>query len=232
MSNIKPRLLLHQILSRLMINRGLRERDLIQATGLSQTTVNNILKGKIKNPRPTFLKSIAKVFGLTLEQLVDYQSLAVDVSEKSSEKSIDFRKKKPFHLMSKPITIPLIKENEIRCWLSNQSDTISSIWIVNDSCRSSKAFALKAKPSMRSYFIYDDVTLLIDPEALVRDGLIILICLEGSKEPYLRTLTIEGERKWLQPLEKNIPATLLTENDYIVGVVAEIRHNPLPGLID
>jgi SOS-response transcriptional repressor LexA len=224
----KNSLELTHILSRLMANKGLKERDLVKTTGLPYTTVANILRGKSKNPRPHTLKVLADLFGITIEQLIGYETLETTLPSASSKRSLDFLESRATSLI--PLSIPLIKWNDVKSWISGQrAIKTHTIWIVNDTCKSPKAFALKAKPSMPSYSFYTEATFLIDPQEPIRDGLVALVFLDGSREPSLRKVVVEGEKQWLQPLEKGIPPVVLSSKHLVVGPVVQVRYDPRVG---
>lgn len=225
MQEFTSELALTHILSRLMANKGLKERDVVNATGLPQTTIGNILRGKSKNPRPATLKALAELFDVTVGQLLGHELLETDMPPASVRRPLGSVKVIAPSLA--PVTIPLLQWHEVKPWLlGKRAIKTYTTWLANDICKNPKAFALKAKPSMRSHFFFPDVTLLIDPEAPVVDGGTALVFLDASEEPSLRLLSIDGVEKWLQPLEKDRPSVALSPKHSIIGPVAEIRHNP------
>ena len=223
-----PDLSLTQSLSRLMADRGLRERDLVIGTGLSQSTISSILRGKSKKPRLKNLKAIAKLLEMTTDQLINY----------SSKSKVYADTTKLENRFVPPYTVPLIEWHEVKSWiLGHSAIKAHATWLPNNTCKSSKAFALRLKPSMLSSFFFSTervggistVALLIDPlepSSTLRDGMILLIFLDDSMEPVLRILSVEGEKQWLHSLEKTIPSVLLNSEHSIVGVITEIRFKP------
>ena len=220
MQELENQLTFMDILTSLMASRGLKESDIVKATGLPQTTVSSILKGKSKQPRPATLKIFADLFGLSAEQLVSCQSLCMLLANASSGV-------KP--LKWPPLTIPLINWSEVKSWLSGQLERSAIFaWHVNESCKSIKSFALKTKLSMRPGLNYQASILLVDPEGMVEDGLMVLVFLDASEEPSLKILSVDGEKRWLQSLEKDIPAIPYTVEHTLVGPVVEVRFTPDP----
>jgi transcriptional regulator with XRE-family HTH domain len=220
MLSSKPKFSFRDNLMRLMAAKGLKESDVIKATGLSQATISNILRGKSNNPRPIILKLLADLFGLSIEQLIGYEKLGVEASPK-----IDLNNAELASIF--PLTIPLVPWSEIKEWILGKNlNKHYKIWLANDICKSQKSFALKAKPSMRLTFPYAPSKLLVDPEGNLSDGSLILIFLENSqKEPSIRLLKIDGEEKILQSLEKDIPSVFLNDKHLIVGTISEVRFN-------
>jgi SOS-response transcriptional repressor LexA len=207
-------------LSILMTNRGLKVRDVVKATGLPQTTISSILSGKSKNPRPENLKLLANLFGLSVEQLITYKKLIPDTLSKNFEIAQN-------SLSLGPLFIPLIKWENVKDWLSSSYDiNFTNAWLPNDTCKNKQSFALQVKSSMQFQFFSFKPIFLIDPQASIEDGAIILVFLDDSQEPVLRLLGIEGDKKWLHPLEKSMPSILLTSEHSIVGTVSEVRFKP------
>jgi transcriptional regulator with XRE-family HTH domain len=223
---------LTQILSHLMYEKGLKECDLVASSGIPQTTISSILRGKSKNPRKDTLKSIAALFDMNLEQLLSYKSSAIA----NSNTCEDFMKSNVSSLP--PSRIPLIEWVEVKPWILGQSAVKPyTDWISNDSCKSLKAFALKIKPSMYPHFFsskqigggISTAILLVDPieaQTFIKDGLIILVFLDKSNEPFLRLSIVEGEKKRLQPLERGRPSIALNSKHSVVGSVVEVRFKP------
>ncbi len=55
--------------------RGITQRDLATATGITQATISRIEKGKVQNPEAEILHKIAMAFGMTLEDLIGWHHL-------------------------------------------------------------------------------------------------------------------------------------------------------------
>lgn len=214
-----------QILSILMANRGLKVRDVVKATGIPQTTISNIIRGKSRNPRPLTLKLLSELFEITIEQLVGYDPLEIITPPTYSKPSQPSNFKQPN--LSVPSTVPLLEWNIVRPWVLGKCGINSNtLWIANDACKSLKSFALRIKPSMFSKFFSSQAILLIDPLAVINDGCIVLFFVNESKEPSLRLLVIDGDEKRLQSLDHEIPSIVLTDEYFVVGPVVEVRYNP------
>jgi SOS-response transcriptional repressor LexA len=214
---------LPKILSHLMTEKRLNKSDLAKLTGLPQTTISNIILGKAKSPRPVTLSKLADLFGITIGQLVGYEPIETlsDLSKNFS----DIAKAKASAL--KLPVIPLIEWNEVKSWIfGNNNIKIPSAWPANDICKNSKAFALRAKPSMRSYFFYPNSKLLVDPQTTLRDGSIILVFLDESVEPALRLFSVDGQETRIQPLEEGRPSVPLNPEHLVIGTVVEVRYDP------
>lgn len=55
--------------------RGITINKLATLSGLRQSTIDNILRGKSKNPKVRTLHKIATVFGMTLSEFLDFPEL-------------------------------------------------------------------------------------------------------------------------------------------------------------
>ena len=67
-------------------NRKITINKLATLAGLKQSTIDNILCGKSKNPKVRTLHKIATVFGMTLSEFLDFPEL----NEYSIEDEDDF----------------------------------------------------------------------------------------------------------------------------------------------
>ena len=56
-------------------NRKITINKLATLAGLKQSTIDNILRGKSKNPKVRTLHKIANVFGMTLSEFLDFPEL-------------------------------------------------------------------------------------------------------------------------------------------------------------
>ena len=67
-------------------SRKITINKLATLAGLKQSTIDNILRGKSKNPKVRTLHKIATVFGMTLSEILDFPEL----NEYSIEDEDDF----------------------------------------------------------------------------------------------------------------------------------------------
>lgn len=77
-------ILVDRILS-LCKSKGLSINKLSEMSGVSQSTLDNLINGKTFNPRIRTLHRIALAFSMTVSEFLDYQSL----NEYSFEDSIE-----------------------------------------------------------------------------------------------------------------------------------------------
>ncbi|MCU6725896.1 conjugal transfer protein TrbA [uncultured Clostridium sp.] len=56
-------------------NRKITINKLATLAGLKQSTIDNIIRGKSKNPKVRTLHRIANVFGMTLSEFLDFSEL-------------------------------------------------------------------------------------------------------------------------------------------------------------
>lgn len=229
MSKIEKDNSFKDILSRLMADRGLKEADIVKASGLPQATISNILRGKSKYPRHPTVRRLAELFNFTIEELLSYNTSKAVLLSEDFDQPLDSLEESLTDLA--PAKIPLLKWLEVRNWVSDQfTANPSATWLVNDTCKSAKAFALTLKPSMHIYFLppvkvggMQEGILLVDPKRKVKDGLIVLVLLAQSTEPVLRLLIVEDKKQWLKPLEKGLPSVAVGLGCFIVGPIVEFR---------
>ena len=59
----------------LCMSRKITINKLATLAGLKQSTIDNIIRGKSKNPKVRTLHRIANVFGMTLSEFLDFSEL-------------------------------------------------------------------------------------------------------------------------------------------------------------
>ena len=68
---------MHYRIRQLCKKRKITINKLATLAGLKQSTIDNILRGKSKNPKVRTLHKIANVFGMTLSEFLDFPELNV-----------------------------------------------------------------------------------------------------------------------------------------------------------
>jgi SOS-response transcriptional repressor LexA len=189
-------------LRRLLSERNISEAELARQTDIPQPTLHKILSGKTADPRASTLKSLADFFGLTIDALISGESIT---------------KKRP------PANQPL----PIISWADcpNAEKKLSTLthanwnnWVLTEST-SSNAYALISKASMEPKFPKGSV-LIIDPEATLEDGDLVVVHFKDTGSVTIRELSIDGPIRELSTISKSpIINTPCDDSIKILGVL-------------
>lgn len=208
---------LHERIQQKLDEKNLKQADLARATGKSSAAVTKWLRGE-NIPKTEALKQIAKLLSVD-----DGWLLTGKGSPSKLDNNIDLSQKIP--LEGRPIPViswvaagslssieTVLKDTEIDEWLPPNKDCGKS------------GYGLKVTGmSMSPYFLPDD-RIYVNPEVQTFDlqtGDLVIIACYGETEATFKKLIIEGDNKYLQPLNPNWPEQIikLSEDCRLVGKV-------------
>lgn len=187
----------------------LSEIDLVRATKLPQTTINQILRGLTKDPRISTLMLIAEKLDVSVDQLIGLAPLS--------------KAKQQF--------APVLEWNEVLHYLADLNYPCpNKKWIAIDT-DSAKAhtryIALKTTPSMEPRFMRGS-HIIVEPTGLFRDSQIVLVSLNNG-EPALRRIIKDGGEIFIKKITQGSaesPVKMLG-TDKILGCVFETHIEEL-----
>lgn len=188
-----------------MKRAGLSEIDLVRASSVSQTTINQILRGLTKDPRISTLMIIADKLNVTVDQLIGLAPLA--------------KAKQQF--------APVLEWHEIRNYLADEDYPCSyKKWLAIDTGSEKphvRYFALQTTQSMEPRFRSGSL-IIIEPTAIFRDYQIAVVSLNHS-EPTLRRIIKDGADYFLKKIhpEAGDMSEKMTSADTVLGFVIETR---------
>lgn len=189
---------------------------------IKQSTLFRIQSGATKDPRRSTLEPFAEWAGVSVSDLFekDFRQLG---SSTGFDNNVDLSQKIP--LEGRPIPViswvaagslssieTVLKDTEIDEWLPPNKDCGKS------------GYGLKVTGmSMSPYFLPDD-RIYVNPEVQTFDlqtGDLVIIACYGETEATFKKLIIEGDNKYLQPLNPNWPEQIikLSEDCRLVGKV-------------
>jgi SOS-response transcriptional repressor LexA len=90
---------------------------------------------------------------------------------------------------------------------------------IESSCSAKEIFALRALGDSMSPEFEHGTVIIIDPEAVVKDGSFVLAKVDG--EYIFRQLKIQGERYFLQPLNDLYETVEISGLDDLEGVIVQ-----------
>ena len=207
----------HERLKQKMEEKGVTPAALARAASVSPVAAGKWVHGE-SEPKATKLKLIADFLGVTDDWLLTGKG-----SPSKLDNNIDLSQKIP--LEGRPIPViswvaagslssieTVLKDTEIDEWLPPNKDCGKS------------GYGLKVTGmSMSPYFLPDD-RIYVNPEVQTFDlqtGDLVIIACYGETEATFKKLIIEGDNKYLQPLNPNWPEQIikLSEDCRLVGKV-------------
>ena len=207
----------HERLKQKMEEKGVTPAALARAASVSPVAAGKWVHGE-SEPKATKLKLIADFLGVTDDWLLTGKG-----SPSKLDNNIDLSEKIP--LEGRPIPViswvaagslssieTVLKDTEIDEWLPPNKDCGKS------------GYGLKVTGmSMSPYFLPDD-RIYVNPEVQTFDlqtGDLVIIACYGETEATFKKLIIEGDNKYLQPLNPNWPEQIikLSEDCRLVGKV-------------
>ncbi|MFV2944258.1 LexA family protein [Pseudomonas japonica] len=199
---------------------GMSGYELSRRSGVPQPTIHRILSGTSASPRQENVEKIAKVLGVTTEWLWkgEARHLVTNGPAANVEPGPQVRG-----------FVPLISWVQAGAWCEMQEpleiEGVES-WLPCAVSHSSATFALRVRglsmfnPHERRSFRDGDI-IFVDPAKDFENGSLVVAKLADSKEATFKQLVIEGERKFLKPLNPSWPDPIieLPDDATICGVV-------------
>ena len=200
-----------------MEEKGVTPAALARAASVSPVAAGKWVHGE-SEPKATKLKLIADFLGVTDDWLLTGKG-----SPSKLDNNIDLSQKIP--LEGRPIPViswvaagslssieTVLKDTEIDEWLPPNKDCGKS------------GYGLKVTGMSMSPFFLPDDRIYVNPEVQTFDlqtGDLVIIACYGETEATFKKLIIEGDNKYLQPLNPNWPEQIikLSEDCRLVGKV-------------
>ncbi|MFT3742452.1 MAG: helix-turn-helix transcriptional regulator [Gammaproteobacteria bacterium] len=180
--------------------------ELARRLDLPAPTINRILSGQVTDPRSSTLILIADYFKISVDQLLGKAPLPLDDGD-------EFASLRPFR------SVPIFTLNELTV---NQQPTRWFQWDTDNISDYSKVFAVEIDTHKYAPEFSKETVLVVDPCAEPADNDFIIIQITPSSAPSIKRLVIEGNEKYLYPLQQELKVLALQDLQYrILGVILE-----------
>lgn len=199
---------------------GMSGGELARRSGVPQPTIHRILSGTSASPRHENVERIAKALGVSAEWLWKGEGKAPVATGAQSNVETG-PKVRGF--------VPLISWVQAGAWCEMQEplelDDVET-WLPCVVSHSSSTFALRVRglsmfnPHERRSFREGDI-IYVDPAKDYENGSLVIAKLADSKEATFKQLVVEGDRRFLKPLNPSWPDPIieLPSDATICGVV-------------
>ncbi|OOW14761.1 LexA family protein [Acinetobacter sp. MF4640] len=208
---------LHERIQQKLDEKNLKQADLARATGKSSAAVTKWLRGE-NIPKTEALKQIAKLLNVD-----DGWLLTGKGSPSKLDNNIDLSQKIP--LEGRPIpVISWVAAGSLSSIETVLRDTEIDEWLPPNKDCGKSGYGLKVTGMSMSPFFLPDDRIYVNPEVQTFDlqtGDLVIIACYGETEATFKKLIIEGDNKYLQPLNPNWPEQIikLSEDCRLVGKV-------------
>ncbi|ODN43701.1 S24 family peptidase [Piscirickettsia litoralis] len=203
-------------LNHLMNEIRISEAELARQTGVPTTTINRMLLGHTTDPRANTLKPLAQFFSISIDQLLGLSPMNDRIPGTFNATN-----------RSAWLTVPLIRWQDSIAWVfKHNSYSLDSHtqWITTDKHISDTSFAVKSLPSMEPRF-REGSTLIVDPNHEYKDGMFVLVTLDGSNV-VARSVLSDGADIYFKGFDHAIPTQAYNSTTQrILGVIVEARMN-------
>jgi transcriptional regulator with XRE-family HTH domain len=164
-------------LQKLLEAHGVSESDIAQSLGIPVMTIRRLVSGETADPRISTLKLLADFFEVSIDSLTSNTNVPIPTMANLTPKFIPLLDWPTLSSTNQwhPLTLP---------------DPLSL---------SENAFALESRPSMQPRFPKGTL-LIIDPDASITDGDMVLVKILRSGDLSLRELIIDPPKWQLQPV--------------------------------
>lgn len=178
-----------------MHNADMTEAELSRKTNVPQPTIHRLLSGATPDPRISTLRPLAKFFNITINQLLGDEP--IDSSRTTGK----------FTRLNRVTQIPIISWQDACKW----SETLQNLtldawedWTIVDINASVNAYALIIDNHLLGNKFPYGALLVVEPDCKPEEGDYIIVHAKSSKKAMLRQLLIEGDEKWLLPLNEKM----------------------------
>jgi len=193
---------------------NISEAQLARSTGLPQPTIHRLISGDTLDPRISTLQILADYFNVTLDYLVAKSPLLPESQMKLVQRNSQS-------------LLPIIEWHNIATFLHDSKQFLGknslTDWVPTELQLAENAFAVRSRSCWKPNFETDTV-IIIKPTTLVRDGNLALIHFIKENEFSLRKLIIDGNTKFLEPINSYNDTEKFNENHNVKGVVIQYKY--------
>lgn len=209
----------HERIARAIQVSGKKKGEIASLCGVANSAVTQWITGESKSLRPENLYSLAKATGFRAEWLAIGEGDERDASESNIA---------PAAQPTKSFRYPVVSWVAAGAWaeaVEPYPAGISDTYEFSEYDAKGPAFWLTVKgdsmtaPAGQS--ITEGTLILVDTEAEVAPGKLVVAKLPDSNEATFKKLVSDGGRLFLKPLNPSYPIEAVDENCRIVGVVVQ-----------
>lgn len=209
----------HERIARAIQLSGKKKGEIAALCGVANSAVTQWITGESKSLRPENLYALAKATGFRAEWL----AIGEGAEQEASESNVSMTEQ-PLHSYRYPV-ISWVSAGSWAEAVEPYPAGISDRYEFSEYDSKGPAFWLTVKgdsmtaPAGQS--ITEGTLILVDTEAEVAPGKLVVAKLPDSNEATFKKLVSDGGRLFLKPLNPSYPIESVDENCRIVGVVVQ-----------
>lgn len=208
---------LHERIQQKLNEKNLKQADIARATGKSTAAVTKWLRGE-NIPKADALKDISRLLGVSDEWLLTGKG-----KEVAFDNNVSLLEK--IEITGQPV--PVISWVAAGSFTSVETvirDTEVDEWLPPNKDCGKNGYGLKVTGMSMSPFFLPDDRIYVNPDVQTFDlqtGDLVIVACCGETEATFKKLIIEGDNKYLQPLNPDWPEQIikLSEDCRLVGKV-------------
>ncbi|MCQ2994041.1 XRE family transcriptional regulator [Pseudomonas syringae] len=211
----------HERIAKAIAASGLKKGEIATACGVANSAVTQWISGESKSLRPENLYSLAKATGFRAEWLAIGEGPETDAQEVSNVKATV----QPNEMYRYPI-ISWVSAGSWEEAVQPYPDGFSDRYEMSDYDSKGPAFWLEVKgDSMTSpsgVSVPEGMMILVDTEADVQPGKLVIAKLPASNEATFKKLVEDGGIRYLKPLNPSYKMVECDEHCRIIGVAVRM----------
>ncbi|VVO32717.1 putative HTH-type transcriptional regulator [Pseudomonas fluorescens] len=207
----------HERIARAIALSGKKKGEIASLCGVANSAVTQWISGESKSLRPENLYALAKATGFRAEWLAIGEGEETELSD-SNVKDI----RQPVESFRYPV-ISWVAAGAWAEAIEPFPPGFSDRYELSDYNSKGPAFWLEVKGDSMTSPVGTSITegtlILVDTEADVQSGKLVVAKLADSDQATFKKLVDDGGRRYLKPLNPAYPTEMCAENCRIVGVV-------------
>lgn len=211
----------HERIAKAIAASGLKKGEIASACGVANSAVTQWITGESKSIRPENLYALAKATGFNAEWLAIGEGPETNAADRSNVGSVA----QPNEMYRYPI-ISWVSAGSWEEAVQPYPDGFSDRYEVSDYDSKGPAFWLEVKgDSMTSpsgVSVPEGMMILIDTEADVKPGKLVIAKLPASNEATFKKLVEDGGIRYLKPLNPAYKMVECDEQCRIIGVAVRM----------
>ena len=201
-----------EIVKNLIFLHDINNVTLAEAIGVHASTIGRLVEGYTKNPKDKLLRPIADYFSLTLDQLKGLNPIPWNTIKES--------------IFGNTRRLPVYSWIKADEWVQEISDSGTLKTVITDKELPDDAFTMEVKDSSMEPLFPKGTKIVCNPHKEIRDRAYILVRQKNIEAVIFRQVLIDGEYKFLKPLNKDLPSHQMRvmEDEYeYIGTIVESK---------
>ncbi len=202
----------------LMFKKDIRTTQLAREIDVPQQTLQRIVAGLSPSPHRKTLVPLAEFFAISVDQLTGKKPLPEELSTANVVQAPS---------ISAQQQVPLVACADVERFLQDRDHSLVKEYLVTTGGLSGESFAMTMGDSSMEPYLPQGGILILNTKKTPPDRGFVLVKIQGSTALVFRQLLIDGEHRYLKPMNPDLaafPMRLLCEEDCILGVLVELRH--------